>query len=58
MGKTEEVRSIGRYRCRWKCNIKIHLEEIGWDSDGMGTRAGSFVHGQYFGSRTCRLSPF
>jgi hypothetical protein len=27
--KTEEVRSSGRSRCRWKCNIKIYMEEIG-----------------------------
>jgi len=52
--KTEEVSSIGRSRCRWKCNIKIYLEEIGWGSVGMGTRAGSFDHGNIFGSRTCR----
>jgi hypothetical protein len=28
-----------------KCNIKINLEEIGWDSFNMGTRVGSSDHG-------------
>jgi hypothetical protein len=58
VGQTEEVRSIGRSRCRQKCNIKIYLEEIGWDSAGTRTSAGSFDHGNIFGSITCRVSPF
>jgi hypothetical protein len=47
--KTEEVRSIGRSRCRWKYNIKTYLEEIGWDS---------FDRCNILGSIKCRVSPF
>jgi hypothetical protein len=58
VGQTEEVRSIGRSRCRWKCNIEIYLEEKGWDSVGTRTRADSFDRGNIFGSTliTCRVS--
>jgi hypothetical protein len=31
VGKREGKRSLGRPRCRWVDNIKIHLREIGWD---------------------------
>jgi hypothetical protein len=58
VGKSEEIRSIGRHGCRWKSNIKIYLEEIGWDIVGMGTRPGSFDHGNIFGSIKSRVSPF
>ena len=58
VGQTEEVRSIGRSRCRWKCNIKTHLQEIGWESVGMWTRVGSFDRGNIFGSITRMASPF
>jgi hypothetical protein len=56
--KTEEVRSIGRSRCRWKYNIKIYLEKIGWNSFDMGTRAGPFDRCNILGSIKFRLSPF
>jgi hypothetical protein len=29
-GKPEGKRPLGRPRCRWVDNIKIHLKEIGW----------------------------
>jgi hypothetical protein len=28
-GKPEEKRPLGRPRCRWEDNIKMHLREIG-----------------------------
>jgi hypothetical protein len=28
--KPEEKRSLGRARCRWKDNIKMNLQEVGW----------------------------
>jgi hypothetical protein len=31
VGKPEGRRSLGRSRCRWVDNIKIDLNEIGWD---------------------------
>jgi hypothetical protein len=31
VGKLEGERPLGRPRCRWVDNIKIHLREIGWD---------------------------
>jgi hypothetical protein len=30
LGKPEEKRPLGRYRCRWKDNINMDLEEVGW----------------------------
>jgi hypothetical protein len=30
MGKPEGKRPLGRPRCRWEDNIKMHLREIGW----------------------------
>jgi hypothetical protein len=32
VGKTEEMRQLGRIRRMWVNNIKIDLREIGWDS--------------------------
>jgi hypothetical protein len=29
-GKLVGKRLLGRHRCRWKNNIKIHVREIGW----------------------------
>jgi hypothetical protein len=29
MGKTEEKRPLGRPRCRWEDNIKMHLQKVG-----------------------------
>jgi hypothetical protein len=31
VGKPEGRRPLGRPRCMWVDNIKIHLREIGWD---------------------------
>jgi hypothetical protein len=31
VGKLEGKRPLGRPRCRWVDNIKMHLREIGWD---------------------------
>jgi hypothetical protein len=30
VGKPEEKRQLGRFRSRWKDNIKIVLSDIGW----------------------------
>jgi len=30
MGKPERKRPFGRPRCRWKDNIKVDLQEVGW----------------------------
>ena len=30
-GRPEEKRSLGRPRCRWEHNIKIDLQEEGWE---------------------------
>jgi len=29
-GKYEAKRPLGRPRCRWKCDIKMDIQEIGW----------------------------
>ena len=29
MGKLEGKRPLGRSRCRWEDNIKVHLQEVG-----------------------------
>jgi hypothetical protein len=31
VGKPEGKRPLGRTRCRWLDNIKVHLRKIGWD---------------------------
>jgi hypothetical protein len=31
VGKPEGKRPLGRLKCRWVCNIKMDLREIGWD---------------------------
>ena len=31
LGKTEEKRPLGRPRRRWEDNIKMDLQEVGWD---------------------------
>jgi hypothetical protein len=31
VGKPEGKRPLGRLRCRWVGNIKMDLNEIGWD---------------------------
>jgi hypothetical protein len=37
MGKTEGKRLLGRCRRRWKDNIKIDFQEVGWaDMDWIG----------------------
>jgi hypothetical protein len=28
VGKPEGKRPLGRFRCRWEYNIKIHLQEV------------------------------
>jgi hypothetical protein len=30
VGKAEGKRKLGRPRCRWVDNIKMHFREIGW----------------------------
>jgi hypothetical protein len=30
MGRTNGRKTLGRPRCRWKGNIKIDLQELGW----------------------------
>jgi hypothetical protein len=30
VGKTEGKSPLGRPRCRWEDNIKMHLQEVGW----------------------------
>jgi len=39
VGKSEEKKPLGRPRCRWKGNIKMDLEEVGFGGYGRG-RAG------------------
>jgi len=50
--KTEEKRTLGKLRCRWKDNIKIDLKKGGWSGRGLdlfgsvqGKLAGSFECG-------------
>jgi len=31
--KPEEKRPLGRHRRRWKDNIKVYLQELGWGMD-------------------------
>jgi len=31
IGKPEGDRPLGRLRCRWEDNIRMHLSEIGWE---------------------------
>jgi transposase len=31
VGKQEGKRQLGRPRCRWVDNIKMHLRDMGWD---------------------------
>ena len=31
MGKPEGRRSLGRPRYKWEGNIKIHLQDVGWE---------------------------
>ena len=31
MGKPEGKRPLGRLRCRWKDNINMDLQEVGWE---------------------------
>jgi hypothetical protein len=30
VGKPEGKRSLGRHKCRWEDNIKLHLKEMYW----------------------------
>jgi hypothetical protein len=32
MGKPEGKRPLGRPRCRWENNIKIDLQDVGWEA--------------------------
>ena len=32
VGKPEGKRTLGRSRCRWEDNIKMDLQEMGWES--------------------------
>ena len=29
VGKPEGKRPLGRPRCRWECNIKVNIQEVG-----------------------------
>ena len=31
VGKPEGKKSLGRCRCKWEDNIKIHLQDVGWE---------------------------
>jgi len=31
VGKPEEKRPLGRPRCRWSNNIKMSVQEVGWE---------------------------
>ena len=31
MGRPEGMRPLGRAGCRWEDNIKMDLEDVGWD---------------------------
>jgi len=31
VGKRDRKEQLGRPTCRWQDNIKIHLEEVGWE---------------------------
>jgi len=31
VGKPEGKRSLGRRRCKWDANIKMHLQDVGWE---------------------------
>jgi hypothetical protein len=33
MGKPEEMRPLGRPRCRWVDNIRMDLGEMGWGGE-------------------------
>jgi hypothetical protein len=34
--KPEGRRSVGGRRCRWEDNIKMDLQEVGWEGGGFG----------------------
>jgi hypothetical protein len=34
VGKPEGKRPLGRPRCRWEDNIKMDLQEVGWEGKG------------------------
>jgi hypothetical protein len=38
VGRPEGRRSLGRPRCRWEDNIKMHLQEVGHGLDWSGSR--------------------
>jgi hypothetical protein len=46
LGKQERKRPLGRPRHRWEDDIKVDLEEVGWEHDllglGIGTVGGLF----------------
>jgi hypothetical protein len=31
VGKRDREKQLGRPTCRWEDNIKMHLEEVGWE---------------------------
>jgi len=35
VGKREEKRHLGKPRLRWKDNIKMYLQEVGWDASSV-----------------------
>jgi len=54
VGKPEGKRPLGRPRRRWKDNIKMHLQEVGWGS-GLGQVAGFCKYViEHWGSIKCR----
>jgi hypothetical protein len=34
VGKTECKRTLGRNRCKWEGNIRMHVREVGWEVVG------------------------
>jgi hypothetical protein len=36
MGKPERKSPLARHRLKWKCNIKMDLQEEGWGGHGLG----------------------
>jgi hypothetical protein len=33
VGKPEGKRRLGRHRCRWENNVKLHFEGVGWSCE-------------------------
>ena len=35
VGKTEEEKILGRHKLRWEDNIKMDIQEVGWEWSGL-----------------------